>query len=207
MTTPEIYQALKTGAAISGLRNCHVPNVTSLVLRERLSPQEGMVRIFYAEPNHPLQYLYRVGGEFNVAAHNHRQDLSLEVLFGTVDNWILTEREESPKRLAEYSFNSGILGEMSVAILRLLEVDITRYSMFLGRPFDMLASHIHTVTVASRSAAWVVREGALSPAPTLAYNKMGWKPSVEGLYIPMSDQELRIACSEILDGIDTEGKA
>lgn len=176
---------------ISGLKNCHVPEVESLVVSERLSNEAGMIRVFYATYGHHLKSLYTDDTRkyFVVAPHNHRQDISITLLFGQVINWRVLPWQGSFV-LTQYKFSSGILGRMDVT-----EMGINRVSMFptelsTFKPLKLQATDVHTIQVISNEAAWLVDEGKLGTNPILAYNGPDWKPSAEGLYVTMTAQEL-----------------
>jgi hypothetical protein len=195
---------------ISGLKNCHVKGVDSLVISERVSDEVGMVRVFHATPGHGLINIFKrldlPTAEFCLAPHNHRQDVSLELIYGNVSNWRATETDaEFAIDLTEYRFFSGILGKMEVEPLRKARMAFNREVLQSGVPAHMSASQVHTVQVVSPPAAWIVREGEISNAPSLAYNCEGWEPTSGGLYIPMTADELADAALAIAKNMSAAG--
>jgi hypothetical protein len=66
-----------------------------------------------------------------------------------------------------------------------------------GRPLHLVASAVHTITVESDEAAWLVSEGPLSYGPSIAYNVPGWNPCPNGLYVQMTRDELKSCEAEL----------
>jgi hypothetical protein len=190
---------------ISGLKNCHIPGLYSLVISDRESSMVGMNRIFYAGEGHEMSTLFRPDGMFSIAPHNRRQDICLQLLFGNVVNWDCEKRAGRLGLLSgtysEYRFESGILGEMAAVEVRPVWLSLTRRRLTAGG-IVLRASAIHTVEVASSTAAWRVVEGQIAEHPTVAYNPSRWKPSSEGLYIPMSRLELDRTAEAIEAGME-----
>jgi hypothetical protein len=201
--TLRVIEYMAAGQAISGLENCHVPGLYSIVLKERESREKGMLRIFYAGPECRIQSLWGPGPDpdFSLLPHNHRQDITLYSLFGTAKNWV-AEFDTWGLPIHEYQFGSALLnGSFS------LEHTGQRTGCFCSQFISHKGVHlpadaVHTV-VAQPESAWVVAEGALSDAPSLCYSrKKNLSLASDGLYMPMSRDHLSRICNQLLKRID-----
>lgn len=187
----DIEKKLENEFPISGLANCHVKGLFSLVLRERQSPTEGMVRIFYAGQESEIGYLYGEN-DFNVMPHNHRQDITLYRLFGDAVN-VHVDMHGGTELLAEYEFKSAILGgDLSLKFRGFQHHARTIREQITEDGVALRAWAVHTV-VAQKESAWVVKEGALAEEPyvSVCYSASSKKTlNRDGLYKVMSKEEI-----------------
>lgn len=197
----EAIKALKKGA-ISGLANCHLPGIYSLVLKPRQDSRDGMLRVFYTSKEAKLNVL-EDDNDFMVMPHNHRQDIMLYRLFGKVTNmqlFLAGAVPEDAKAVHEYSFGSALLGGEFTLNYRRPDWGIYRREEITERGFYLKWSDVHTV-IAEPESAWVVKEGDLAPEPyvSLSYSRQpNKKLTSEGLYRKMGAEELRMVSSHIL---------
>lgn len=198
---------LNSQGFISGLNHCHVPNLMSLVLKERDSDSDGMLRIFYAPSFCDSLYgrHIRVNNddapkfEFRVLPHNHRQDITLHHLFGYVVNYdqyeVGSEGLGTGMEVHEHVFSSGILNGKEQMMLKSTErnpcVIYGRRSLLTHTPLFLKSESVHTVTCVPDSA-WLIDEGELADHPSYCYSQ---QPDVQldsaELYKPLTEDELK----------------
>jgi hypothetical protein len=213
---------------LSGLRHCHVRDLNSYVLRERLDAERGMVRIFHNR-GHSLATLMD-GDRFRLAPHNHRQDIALFPLFGSVANVSFNVERDSfdpppsgwrrppryvaldsagvyfiyPNRAHEYHFGSALAsGLFDLSWKRTVELTVSQVASLPGNGLEISSSEVHTV-VAEPGSAWLVIEGGQQTDDTLCYSrKYDFRLSADGLYEEMNGPQLMAAASSFdhLDGI------
>lgn len=182
----------------SGLLNCHLPGIHSLVIEERKNNIEGMRRVFYVSRICEIGKLYR-NGDFNLRPHNHRQDLRFTLLFGEASHHLLKFGHGEDLAYC-YRFKSALLtGDFEVEKLysdtiNTVEEPITK------TPRTLPWSTVHTVT-AQPESAWLVEEGELAPAETSRCWSLSprLKLDTTDLYQPMSARLL----SEMQDRINS----
>lgn len=173
---------------ISGLANCHLPGLYSLVISERESEDVGMKRVFYASPFCKM-HLWE-GADFLLRPHNHRQDITLTLLFGQAQN-VLLKTGFGIHRVFCYAFQSALLhGEFD---LKRMHHDDAQVSLkpITKNPMYLHWSVVHTVT-ADPESAWLVEEGS-SAQPDMERiwsTDHNLKLSTKGLYRPMDREEL-----------------
>lgn len=179
---------------ISGLRNCHIQGVNSYVLRDRISPSEGMIRVFHCEGAR-LSALY-TADDFSIAPHNHRQDITLYHLYGNVANVSFGDSSEDGE-VHEYLVGSALLGgqfslERTVKSGGGLALPVEQVTAIPRSGLFLTVNDVHTI-VASPASAWLVIEGQQAPEThqSLCYStKWNLQLKSDGLYIPMSENEL-----------------
>ena len=189
LTPAQVMARIAVGNVKSTLLNCHKPGLHSIVLEDRVDENIGMTRVFYATADHTLGTLM-TGGDFSLLPHNHRQDIKLELLWGEVDN-LSVRRGSGGEGIPayQYDFSSAIVdGEIGVSLTGEWPLLVTRTNKIGAgiRAVTLDWHEIHTVVVQSKTAAWVVYEGALSHGQTsrCISLKPDLKLSQEGLYIP-----------------------
>lgn len=165
----KIKRRLLAGAA-SGIYNCHVKGVDSLVLEERKSQYVGMERLFIASPGSPIVFSNAGDrGDFTCMPHNHRANLSITVLRGQLTNVMYQPLSSNFFRklnaaafLHQYEFTSQILtGRTKLEYKKILQVeDLGNTTYRVGDTFHLQASDVHTV-IASPDCIWHVDEGYL----------------------------------------------
>jgi hypothetical protein len=182
----------------SGLKNCHVNGVHSIVVRKY---QEGLLRVFYTTPDHGL-WKNQPGEVMSVAIHSHHCDLALVPLFGAVHSLVFKKTTRG-MFMNGYRFRSHI-GTGSGSFERVagagLEL-VSRGVLCRGQSAVMRAADLHTVYVSKGSrAAWLVCEGREDPAyDSVCYTNAdlgSWTPN--GLYVPMTDEQVRADLAGLL---------
>ncbi len=178
---------------LSGLADCHLPGLYSLVLSERVSPEVGMRRVFYASQICRMDLWD--GADFRLKPHNHRQNIKLTLLFGKAANVDVKLSEVHQWRgefaVYEYGFRSALLnGEFSVERIRMHAASLKMRDL-TERPLYLHWSNIHTVVAAPRSA-WLVEECALAPEGMERCYSVSHRLSLssDGLYRKMDRAEL-----------------
>lgn len=184
---------------ISGRKNCHLKGLNSYVLRERISPDEGMLRIFHNTSN-CLPGLIREG-KYTLAPHNHRQDITLFAICGSATNINFAWDSRAPeKHFREWVFRSEIVdGEISAHYHDNGDLRVTGIEPINCGGIVLPSRQIHTV-IASRGSAWLVMEGALAPQgqKSLCYSiHSPFVLSNEGLYENLTQRELDAAWDQI----------
>lgn len=175
---------------ISGLENCHLPGLYSLVISERESDSIGMKRVFYCSRSCKMS-LWE-GADFRVKPHNHRQDIKLTLLFGSAQN-VTVKFGYGEHRLFCYRFKSALLnGDFSVEKMNFdnahtVSEPITKAGLSLHW------SVVHTVA-AEPNTAWLVEEGNLAPPDMERVWSADWNLNLssEGLYRPMTRRDLNL---------------
>lgn len=177
------------------ITHCHVPHVHSIVLA--VGPP--MVRMFVAEPGHPLAGNFRgtLYDAQSVAFHDHHCGLRLDVLTGRLLNWTVAPTASGEIHVTRYRYRSRIAtGAMCFAAdgpVRLATVDYRL--MPYGDHIELAATDVHTTGVpADEWAAWVVTErpSVRRPDDSVCYSTADLTASTgDGLYQPMSVSDLR----------------
>lgn len=168
-------------AVPKGLRKCHHPNVSSVVLRE--GPY--MVRAFLADD---------ASGTRTVAPHTHRTSLRLTVLRGRVLHRKFWAGEGDEKGLL-HTYRSPLLGGEGLSV----DATWTTYSELAETFWDggsLVLPHnqLHTVEWGP-DAIWLVQEGPLMTETTSVLIRPGVDDmSTDELYEPMADEEYRERC-------------
>lgn len=188
---------------LSGIRNCHLHGVDSLVLRDRISPHQGMVRVFYNRESVDMEKLKQSNGLYTLAPHNHRQDITLYRMAGAPVNINFdVDRRSHDHYHIEMKFGSAIkddkLGTDYRDCVDLYLKDariVPTHGLFL--PWQ----NVHTM-LSKPGDAWLVVEGTTAPeGPTLLYSptKNGLLEfDQQGLYQTMTQDELEV-CEIKLD--------
>lgn len=196
---------LRKGKFISGMANCHVPGVYSIVFENRKNPVQGMLRMFYAATNilSPLED----DEDFIVMPHNHRQDLALYRICGNPYN-VWMNFNGGNDRVQRYRFTSALLED---------DFDLRWCGDILTADFYpdpirkdglfMAWDQVHTV-VAPAGSAWAVEELELAPkwgeqfCFSRSWNKRLYKA---GLYKNMSNEETAKLVEKIYGLCQKEG--
>lgn len=180
---------------LSGMLNCHLPGVHSFVLEDRKNELVGMKRIFYTERNLPF-WKDGDGADFNLAPHNHRQDVSLTLLKGEVINYDFHHGEG--QYLYAYKFKSALLeGKFTLEQrgyhkMWHSSIPLSNTPLYLGW------NDVHTIT-ASAGSIWLVEEGQEAPPDSqFCYSVSNHlRLKEEGLYIPLKGRVLDVWESHI----------
>lgn len=158
------------------LMNCHCIGLHSIMLSDVPGRR---IRLFIADDNHEMWKNHFTEDEpMSVGFHAHHCDLTLDVIYGEITNWVISEvlieRDKfrqplalDPGLLNAYRYTSAIttgemeIQEVGVSFAFKCEKYIT-YAQY-GAAF-MKANEIHTVYVeADKIAAWMVYEGKEDP--------------------------------------------
>lgn len=179
----------------SGLHDCHAKGLDSIVLRR--FPSGGMLRVFVAHEVLPLW----AGGTFVIGAHDHRFNIVLHRLYGSVENIQVAAVDRNNHSLLpahEFRFQSALttgqfeLTHLRDVALRLVTVPI---EVRIRMPFDAA----HTVRCPAGAAAWAVYEGCERQAWTRFYS-LHRNPVLNssGMYRPMSAASISDVCATVL---------
>lgn len=182
---------METLKFISGMLNCHLPGLSSLVISERKSKEVGMRRVFYAGID--CQMDLWDGADFRLKPHNHRQDITITGLFGTARN-VIVKTGYGPHRLWCYRFTSGLLeGDFKLERMHHEDAQVYQTVPITENPQRLFWSTVHTVEAEPRSA-WLVEEGAPAPENTSRLWSVNHNLTLssKGLYEPMDEPTLRM---------------
>lgn len=193
---------LAEGRVVSGLANCHVPGLVSLVLEPRRSHSIGMLRVFYAQATAINDLL--TGDDFSVLPHNHRQDITLVHLAGTepinVHLSLLNVGTREHLQVWEYGFGSALLDGQFTLVPHGVRMAALRESPITTRGLFLPSAAVHTVR-AEEGAAWAVQEGKVATHATFCYSlKRDLQLDQADLYRPLSSEEISRCVAEILQG-------
>lgn len=160
------------------LMNCHCIGLHSIMLSDVPGRR---IRLFIADDNHEMWKNHFTGDDdtMSIGFHAHHCDLTLDVIYGEIINWVITEVSPEEAKRPEHCrwFDPGILsiyryksaistGEMSIEdtdLASIFEGKSYKQISYPGAAF-MKANEIHTVYVeADKVAAWMVYEGKEDP--------------------------------------------
>ncbi len=184
---------------ISGLRNCHLPGVDSLVLRDRISPSQGMIRLFYNSSSKEMKNLKQDDGRYVLAPHNHRQDISLYRVSGNPVNInFFVDRRSHDHYHIEMKFGSAITdGKLRTDYRDCVDLYLQDANVVPGREGMALPyQQVHTM-LSSPGDSWLVVEGQVAPEGTIPYCYSPTKNGLlefdqSGLYQTMTEFELSL---------------
>lgn len=200
---------------MTGIKNCHTRGVDSIVLN-----QSPMVRCFITRPGHEL-WQNTLPHTFSVGFHPHRTVIEIEVIHGQIVNVEPGFVHAPPKvllpgKVKDFSAIDSLLDRSNFrkyqfdSVLRggqggFRDLDVLFHIFHFNRKLEagkrllLSARALHTIHVAKgEEAAWVVREGVVdrnfepicwSNAPLLDW-------TADGLYVPMTQGELRAAADK-----------
>lgn len=158
--------------------HCHAKNVSSVVVSEL--PNGSLMRAFLAWPGHRL-YANSLESDLEVGIHDHKYELSLELVAGNVKN-VTYGRRINGRRLNEWRFRSGVETGIPTATL-VGTANIAETSrVSLSREFlvTLYADTLHNIECAG-AAAWLVIEGTSHRETTTLLTAKG-KVETGGLY-------------------------
>lgn len=184
----------------ASLTNCHVTGLDSIVFKE----SAPMVRVYVAHVNHVLWRNNPEDGHImSLGFHQHRQDITMVPLFGTVCNVHpdLLVRNKPKYQFYGYSYSSQIAdGKGGFTRLRDgIDNGMTYSIQQLDVPTFLKGDMPHSVYVPKgETAAWMICEGR----PNEYYDSALWTndPNLEsadlsGLYQPMTEESLAMNMS------------
>lgn len=177
---------------LSGLKNCHLPGLDSYVISERQDATVGMKRIFHLRPDAPPMDVWDEA-DFYLKPHNHKYNLKITKLFGTVRNLTLDFHNYGKHELWCYDFRSGLNQDFGLTKMWQQRADVKTKELANGESVSLCWNVVHTVN-ATPDSAWMVEEFEDAPVGT---NRL-WSRNHEltlspvGLYVPMSQLELTI---------------
>lgn len=172
--------------------HCHARNVHSIMLLE--APGKT-IRLFVAEPSHPLAQNYpeRFSAGMSVGFHAHHCDLTIVALRGKILNWTVVPGNEF--EVTEFAYRSELRGERPGFERRgtvgLRTVD-QRHLTF-GDSVFMHAAQLHTVAaVPGHWAAWLVFDGRddANYSPACYSTSELERETLDDLYKPVSEDQL-----------------
>lgn len=160
MIRDKVLNYLRKGKFISGMANCHVPGVYSIVFEQRTTALTGMLRMFYAETD----VLARLedDNDFVVMPHNHRQNLALSRLCGRpYQVWLDFHSGKDTLHCYQFKKSALLEGEFDLE----WKSKLTKCDLFPDpiRDYTYMAwDQAHTV-MAPAGSAWAVQELELAP--------------------------------------------
>lgn len=199
-----IEKALVRGLPDLSLRNCHHLGLDSIALSLSGDEQSHQfVRMFVAwSDRHTLDTLHRPDGHYNIGVHNHRYDLTIHVVHGTLINHrviLQDDTQDYGPLLYEHTFSSGVNGTLSLSEPRKRYID-RFYNIVLGpgRSTWMTSNQLHTVIVPKKGeyTAWIVSERFPAQHESLLYSPIP-QPEIDTsdlyLHMPIKEAE-NIVC-------------
>jgi hypothetical protein len=187
-----------------GVRNCHAPGVDSIVLLREENPKR-VVRIFVAHHDrHSLDQILTPRGHYTIGVHNHRYDLTVTPILGAVWNYEVTLSPNGQMgALWEYGFSSALLNG-AFGLTRPRKRYVQSVNMRDLKPRDshhMRADELHTVVIPKFTpwpfSVWMVEEGPDVMEPLIYSPRKDLTLSSEGLYEPMTPDEIDQVLSEV----------
>lgn len=176
----KLTKALVNGLPDLSLRNCHHLGLDSIAVSlHDFGTHREFVRMFVAWSDcHTLDTLHRPDGHFNIGVHNHKYDLQMEVISGTVINHevVLQDDNDHGPALYEHVFESGVTGKMKLGVPRkrhvhsFSNVHLTAGSGLFRRWLD--STDLHTVIVPKKGdyTAWLITEHGTADHDSLFYS-------------------------------------
>lgn len=196
-----LEDALNDGAFEKSLKNCHHKGMDSVVLFDETETNGGMARFFYARHGqHAMNSVFDKKGHFTLGMHNHRFDLQIVPLVGSIVN---IETKESHRRtgitLHEYAFASALADDDIEAVGTVHRraanfAPLDERPLHPGNRLSMRSDQIHTVlvpdTVRTPGTAWLVIEGPDTGTASRIYSpRDDLTVTSTDLYTPMSRSE------------------
>lgn len=181
---------------VTGLYNCHVMGLHSLMLQDEPG---NRIRMFVATSAHAL---YPAPGEDDMplAVHPHHCDVTLINLYGSPVNHIY-RRGQGPGEWAKCAYSSGVTGTPALTVVEDgLQMQRTDQHMLSATGTFMPASTLHAISVpASSAAAWLVLEGQEDPNyESYCYTKNP-KFDPAHLYQPMDKDEAKAVLRSVIE--------
>lgn len=177
-----------TESLLMSRRDCHAPGVDSIVLRNE---NGKLFRAFIVWPHHTLWKNSDLE-TLSVGVHNHRYDLTLELICGHIRN-IDCKHAYSivGTMLTRHFFTSGV--ENGSPTITTLRPELIRIDTDFGLGYlEMGAEDLHTIWCEEgKAAAWYVTEGEQVRGTTELYTNSPIE--TEGLYRPFESREQVIA--------------
>lgn len=172
----------KREAVLMSRKHCHARNVSSIVIENN----DGcLVRAFLAWPGHRLNTNH-LDDELAVGIHNHRYNISLMKIAGSVRHTTYTEI--SGNAFYEWAFRSVLNGETAKPELLGMSGLKVQTDCTLGNDWLTISQEVLHDVSCEGPAGWWVREGRLQTRQTKLFTK---SPTVatEGLYEPFLDRD------------------
>jgi hypothetical protein len=174
------------GVAYNAISHCHVKGLHSVMLHDE---PENRIRMFYASYDHELHHNLHLGTEQSLAIHAHHCDVRFIGIHGSVTNRVFKVLAAPEGSLHEMEYVSAITsgGPGSLTPTGVKGVGIWVRNENINTNPALRAEELHTIWVPKgETASWLVIEGQEDPD----YDPRCWtqnpKPSLEGLYQPMT---------------------
>ena len=171
----------------SGLMNCHVQGLHSLVISKK--SDGSMFRVYFADQGHAMGSLLNGDGQFSLAPHNHRYPLTMVLLHGTVVNWKVL-LSTTGMRVNQFEFKSALHGgDFELTHLGTYRI---AFEPKVVCQLTLPSSDIHSVTVSSPTASWLICEHPSDRHSTHFYSRNSDQNQLSrvGLYEPMNQPQL-----------------
>lgn len=177
------------------VKHCHAKQVHSLVLSEL---EDGrLLRVFVAmEGNELYKNDYRNEEVMSVGYHNHRYDLELMVLKGSLTNYVVSKRNDGIN-LNSYGYQTGLqqgIGQPRISFISSVCIGMDRVDhLFKDDQIYLEANEVHSISTSkSEFVAWIILEGEGSSnySAELYTNDLLEESSTADLYKTITKQEV-----------------
>lgn len=181
---------MKRGEKFVPLANCHVKGLYSIPLEQTDTWCRRM-------------FIDTLGGCHAVAPHNHRYDLALQMVHGSMMHTIWTRNNIGPLTMYEYTWISPLSeiifklnGEEATTItepgrFELVQELPVRYNIesqhldCKSRTVQMSQFQLHSL-VTTPGASWIITEYLdENPNPIALHHAPTYTPDLSGLYVPI----------------------
>lgn len=133
-----------------------------------------MIRVFHNRACKQMESLYLLDGNYSIAPHNHRQDITLYALRGDVCNLSFkVDRRSHDREHTEFRFGSAIVdGKIEAHYRDCVDLYLDSANIIGFSGLFLSWQEVHTV-LSSPGAAWAVVEGEEAPesAISLCYSR------------------------------------
>lgn len=189
----KMNQIITPETQLSGIRDCHVRGLHSVVLR--VSPSGFLTRIYLADSNHELHHNERPNPKMTLGIHGHRTGIRITGLVGQMDNVLYqdTPSDFQAYQIEKCTFDSKIKGGEGALqrgpITSLWQTGVVNRITPWSRTW-MNASELHTVYVrANQQAAWLIEEYEADRPHDPSCYTMNPEYCSNGIYTPMRHEE------------------
>lgn len=188
----KLNQIITPETQLKGIRDCHVPGLHSIVLREG---HDGLLtRVYLAERDHKLNFNGTPNKNMTLGIHGHRTGIRITGLLGVMVNHTYETHPggNGAFEIERCTYDSKIKGG-SGTLIRGEQTTLYRADSTELRPWSrtwMEASELHTVWVPmGLRASWLIDEYPADAAHDPSCYTMNPEYSPEGMYTPMDHTE------------------
>ena len=186
-------EQINNGVSYSGITNCHVPGLHSVVLNDT---GHGMQRVYYADPTHALWRNDPASNEpWSLAVHGHRQNLTFIGLGGDAQSNVFAFSPHDKGPWHEMEYQSAITDGAGVMVPtgnRAERWYVEQNGLSRGCRIATPHWKQHSVWAPKdQPASWMVLEGP----PVLSQSPNCWRNTLDDinwddLYQPMTPADI-----------------